>query len=47
MLAMPILTWAMTSLEVSSASNCEAYQARRGKIRFRPEPGEDGVVEAG
>jgi seryl-tRNA synthetase len=24
--------------EVSSASNCEDYQARRGKIRFRPEP---------
>lgn len=28
--------------EVSSCSNCEAYQARRGKIRYRPEPGPDG-----
>ncbi len=26
-------------LEVSSASNCEAFQARRGNIRFRREPG--------
>jgi hypothetical protein len=24
--------------EVSSCSNCEAYQARRGNIRFRREP---------
>lgn len=24
--------------EVSSASNCEAYQARRGRIRYRPAP---------
>lgn len=28
-------------IEVSSASNCEAYQARRGKIRYRP-PDVDG-----
>jgi seryl-tRNA synthetase len=28
--------------EVSSVSNCEDYQARRGKIRFRPEPEEGG-----
>ena len=27
--------------EVSSVSNCEAYQARRGKLRYRP-AGEDG-----
>ena len=26
-------------LEVSSVSNCEAFQARRGNIRFRREPG--------
>ena len=26
-------------LEVSSASNCEAFQARRANIRFRPEGG--------
>jgi seryl-tRNA synthetase len=26
-------------LEVSSASNCEAFQARRGNIRFRRELG--------
>jgi seryl-tRNA synthetase len=26
-------------LEVSSLSNCEAYQARRANIRYRPEPG--------
>ena len=26
--------------EVSSCSNCEAYQARRGKIRFRRKEGE-------
>ena len=25
-------------LEVSSASNCEAFQARRGRMRYRPEP---------
>ena len=25
--------------EVSSCSNCEDFQARRGKIRYRPEPG--------
>ncbi|MCR4404745.1 MAG: serine--tRNA ligase [Candidatus Acetothermia bacterium] len=25
--------------EVSSCSNCEDYQARRGNIRYRPEPG--------
>ncbi len=25
-------------LEVSSCSNCEAFQARRAKIRYRPEP---------
>lgn len=25
--------------EVSSCSNCEAFQARRGNIRYRPEPG--------
>lgn len=31
-------------LEVSSASNCEAYQARRGRLRYRPAPeaGGDG-----
>ena len=28
--------------EVSSASNCEDYQARRGRIRYRPAPGEGG-----
>ncbi|MGD2104290.1 MAG: serine--tRNA ligase [Anaerolineae bacterium] len=27
-------------LEVSSLSNCEAFQARRANIRYRPEPGE-------
>ena len=26
-------------LEVSSCSNCTDYQARRGRIRYRPEPG--------
>jgi len=26
-------------LEVSSVSNCEAFQARRANIRYRPEPG--------
>jgi seryl-tRNA synthetase len=26
--------------EVSSCSNCEAFQARRGNIRYRPAPGE-------
>ncbi len=26
--------------EVSSCSNCEGFQARRGKIRYRPAPGE-------
>ncbi len=26
-------------LEVSSCSNCEAFQARRAQIRYRPEPG--------
>ena len=26
-------------LEVSSCSNCEDFQARRGNIRFRREPG--------
>jgi seryl-tRNA synthetase len=26
-------------LEVSSLSNCEAFQARRSKVRYRPEPG--------
>ena len=26
-------------LEVSSCSNCTDYQARRGRIRFRPQPG--------
>jgi seryl-tRNA synthetase len=26
-------------LEVSSLSNCEAFQARRANIRYRPEPG--------
>jgi len=26
-------------LEVSSCSNCEAFQARRANIRYRPEPG--------
>jgi seryl-tRNA synthetase len=29
-------------LEVSSCSNCEAYQARRGNLRYRPESN-DGV----
>ncbi|MBI2299636.1 MAG: serine--tRNA ligase [Armatimonadetes bacterium] len=28
--------------EVSSASNCEDYQARRGRVRYRPAPGEGG-----
>lgn len=28
--------------EVSSCSNCEAYQARRGKLRYRPAPLPDG-----
>jgi seryl-tRNA synthetase len=27
-------------LEVSSCSNCEAFQARRANVRFRPEPDE-------
>ncbi|MCC7491103.1 MAG: serine--tRNA ligase [Fimbriimonadaceae bacterium] len=31
-------------LEVSSASNCEAYQARRGKIRYRPQGGKAELV---
>jgi seryl-tRNA synthetase len=26
-------------LEVSSLSNCEAFQARRANLRYRPEPG--------
>jgi seryl-tRNA synthetase len=26
-------------LEVSSCSNCEAFQARRTNVRYRPEPG--------
>jgi seryl-tRNA synthetase len=26
-------------LEVSSLSNCEAFQARRTNVRYRPEPG--------
>jgi seryl-tRNA synthetase len=26
-------------LEVSSLSNCEAFQARRANVRYRPEPG--------
>jgi seryl-tRNA synthetase len=26
-------------LEVSSCSNCEAFQARRAQIRYRPAPG--------
>src|SRR4030095_2087882 len=26
--------------EISSCSNCEDFQARRAKIRYRPEPGE-------
>jgi seryl-tRNA synthetase len=26
-------------LEVSSVSNCEAFQARRANVRYRPEPG--------
>jgi seryl-tRNA synthetase len=26
-------------LEVSSCSNCEAFQARRAEIRYRPKPG--------
>jgi seryl-tRNA synthetase len=25
-------------LEVSSCSNCEAFQARRANVRYRPEP---------
>ena len=31
-------------LEVSSASNCEAFQARRANIRFRPEEGRPQFV---
>ncbi len=32
--------------EVSSISNCEDFQARRGSIRYRPESGNDGTNES-
>jgi seryl-tRNA synthetase len=30
--------------EISSVSNCEDFQARRAKIRYRPEPGAKPVM---
>lgn len=31
--------------EVSSVSNCEAYQARRGKLRYRPKASDGGAAK--